>query len=547
MSVPGNQELNSLIDKVLEESWRFSPSQATLAGIHKYDREMDHVDGASRKTFLSLQKEWLAKLDEIEAGNDLDFESKLDLKVLKAELKKNILSEEMLCRAEREPSQYPGTAVFSCMIFTMRDFLSPEERYLSMIARLKEIPRYLIEAKENLRRAEFIPRLWLQMACDITSAGQSFFTQLITHNANHIPLLRNDLLAAATLASKGFDDYLKFLNNELSKKPDGSWATGEKYIEALLKDYHLLPYDSGQLEEIGLDYIRLTETALEKVAREISPGKKWAELIDEIKSDTPSAGKLLEYYREEILRSRDFVMTRDLVTIPDNENLEVIETPVTERAALPYAAYMPPAPFEEPQKGFFWVTPVNPRELNAKEQLSGHSKCAIEVRTLHEGYPGHHLQLCVANRLKSRVRRLYGTAVFVEGWALYCEELMKREGFYTGKGTELIQLKDQLWRACRVVIDMRLHSGRFGFEEAVDMLVKTARLERISAEAEVRRYSQTPTQPMSYLIGKIEIQRLAEDFRKRYPDESLRSFHDRLLSFGSVPISLARQGLMGTM
>jgi uncharacterized protein (DUF885 family) len=208
---------------------------------------------------------------------------------------------------------------------------------------------------------------------------------------------------------------------------------------------------------------------------------------------------------------------------------------------------MTPAAFEEPQRGLFWVTPIDKSNPTAaREQLAGHSRAAIEVRTLHEGYPGHHLQLCIGNRLKSRVRRIFGTAVFVEGWALYCEEMMKKEGFYTGKKTELIQLKDQLWRACRVVIDVRLHNGEFSFEEAVEMLVKTAGLERINAEAEVRRYSQSPTQPMSYLIGKIEVEGLKRDFIRKFPQISLKAFHDRLLSYGSVPITLVRKQLPGT-
>jgi uncharacterized protein (DUF885 family) len=136
--------------------------------------------------------------------------------------------------------------------------------------------------------------------------------------------------------------------------------------------------------------------------------------------------------------------------------------------------------------------------------------------------------------------------VFAEGWALYCEELMKEKGFYPDAGSIIIQLKDQLWRACRVVIDVRLHTGKFSFEDAVEMLVRTARLEEVSAEAEVRRYTQTPTQPLSYLIGRIEIERLHRDFVKKYPHVSLKDFHDRLLSYGTIPVRLVHEQLVGT-
>jgi len=148
--------------------------------------------------------------------------------------------------------------------------------------------------------------------------------------------------------------------------------------------------------------------------------------------------------------------------------------------------------------------------------------------------------------VKSKIRRLFGTPVFAEGWALYCEELMRDQGYLNDSRTRLIQLKDQLWRACRIVIDVRLHSGRMSFDEAVDMLVDVARLERTNAVAEVSRYSQTPTQPMSYLIGKIEIENLLEEYKKRFPEITLKEFHDQVLSYGTIPVALIHNSVLGT-
>jgi uncharacterized protein (DUF885 family) len=131
--------------------------------------------------------------------------------------------------------------------------------------------------------------------------------------------------------------------------------------------------------------------------------------------------------------------------------------------------------------------------------------------------------------------------VFVEGWALYCEEMMYETGYYPDAQTRLMQLAMQLWRACRVVIDVSLHDGTMSFDDAVNLLVDTAKLERVNAEAEVRRYTQSPTQPMSYIIGKIEILRLRDDYRKQQGAAyNLKEFHDHLLSYGSIPIGLVR-------
>jgi len=246
-------------------------------------------------------------------------------------------------------------------------------------------------------------------------------------------------------------------------------------------------------------------------------------------------------------RARDFVKKRDLVTIPKGESLSVMETPIFERNTIPYGAYMPPAPFEKKQQGFFWVTPVNEklRPEQQEEQLQGHNSYGAVLTALHEAYPGHHLQLVHSNKIKSRIRRQFGTSLFAEGWALYCEELMYDEGFYTKPETRLLQLKDQLWRACRVVIDVSLHTNRMSFNKAVDMLVNVAKLEPTNAIAEVKRYTFTPTQPMTYIMGKMEILKLRDDFKKlRGEAFSLKKFHDQLLSYGTIPVQMVRERML---
>jgi uncharacterized protein (DUF885 family) len=162
------------------------------------------------------------------------------------------------------------------------------------------------------------------------------------------------------------------------------------------------------------------------------------------------------------------------------------------------------------------------------------------LTNVHEGYPGHHLQLINANRHPSVLRRLFGdSSVFAEGWALYCEQMILDEGLTRDPRVRLFQLKDQLWRACRVVVDVALHTGGMAFQEAVDFMVDVAHLERFNAIGEVRRYTRSATQPMSYLVGKHQILDFREREKKRLGATfDLRAFHDRLLSFGTIPIAL---------
>jgi uncharacterized protein (DUF885 family) len=538
----------SLVDEYLEELWKYSPIQATFAGIHKYDGCLDKIDFQSRSEFINKISNWLNRLDKLETEGGLNNDNLLDLAILKANLKKDFVAEQSFNRYINDPSLYPGTIIFACLILLMRDFAPREERFRSLISRLNGIPEYLEAASENLSSAWSIPLLWYNMAFELIPSGQRFFARIISHHSGEIPSLKDEMMAAAILASKAFDRYHQFLENKLAGKASGTFACGQEYFNFLLREYHLLPYDSNELEIIGRKYINSTLKEMRQIADEIDPRKDMYALIDEIKADSPAPEELLDFYRSEMFRTREFIINRDLVTLPPDEILEIIETPDSERSTFPYAGYMSPAPFEENLHGLFWVTPIDiaATDERIREQLAGHSRAAIEIRSLHEGYPGHHLQLCLANRLPSKIRRLLGTSVFAEGWALYCENLMKKMGYYSGKRTELIQLKDQLWRACRIVIDVRLHTGTFSFADSVDMLVNVARLERSNAEAEVRRYSQDPTQPMSYLIGKMELENILADYTKQNPGRSLKEFHDRLLSYGTIPFGLIRNELLGT-
>jgi uncharacterized protein (DUF885 family) len=283
------------------------------------------------------------------------------------------------------------------------------------------------------------------------------------------------------------------------------------------------------------------------LAEKINPKKSWTEIVADLKKKHPTKENLLKFYKKEMARARDFVRKKDLVTIPKGESLSVIETPVFQRHTMPYGAYIPPAPFEKRQEGVFCVTPINeklPREQQ-EEQLQGHNSYGAKVIALHEAYPGHHLQLVHSNKVKSKIRRQFGTSLFAEGWALYCEELMYDEGFYTKTETRLLQLKDQLWRACRVVIDVSLNTYKMSFNQAVDMLVDVAKLERINAIAEVKRYTYTPTQPMTYIMGKIEILKLRDDFKNRTSKVfNLKRFHDQFLSYGTIPIQMVRERML---
>ncbi len=551
-----NRQFKKLVDQILDLRWKARPVEATFSGVHRYDHQLDRADAHFRRRYIKEARQYLKKLKAFSPsrktpskGSELSVNEQMDWSMLRDALRVEIAEDRTVRWHERSAQIYPYYALMGCYVFIMRDFAPLRTRMKSLLARLRQVPRLLKEGQENLKKGRNIPAVWTRIGIETTVGGRQFFEKMIPAFARKVPGLEQQILAANRRALSAFADYEEFLKTRLMPKSKGSFAVGKKHFDFLLSVHHQLPYTSNDLISIGNRIIRATQAEMASVARKIDRRKSWPRIVEELKRKHPAKENLLGFYRKEMARARDFVKRKDLVTIPRGESLSVVETPSFQRHTIPYGAYLPPAPFEKKQKGFFWVTPVNeklsPREQ--EEQLQGHNSYVAVITALHEAYPGHHLQLVHSNRIKSKVRRELETSLFAEGWALYCEELMYEKGFYTKPQTRLLQLKDQLWRGCRVVIDAGLHTGKMSFDQAVNMLVKVAKLEKTNAVAEVKRYTYTPTQPMTYAMGKMEILRLRDDFKAlKGRGFDLKKFHDQLLSYGTIPIQMVRERMLET-
>jgi uncharacterized protein (DUF885 family) len=185
------------------------------------------------------------------------------------------------------------------------------------------------------------------------------------------------------------------------------------------------------------------------------------------------------------------------------------------------------------------VTPSVGGDANAMRE---HNWGSISNTSIHEAYPGHHLQLTVGGRNRSLTRLLTNAPEFVEGWGMYSEQLMREQGFDAEPKFRFVMHTDAIWRACRIILDIRMHRGEVTADEAVDFLVEHTAFEEANARAEVKRYTYTPTYQLSYLLGKVLILGLREDERRRRgADFRLKDFHDTLIRAGSLPISFHRR------
>jgi uncharacterized protein (DUF885 family) len=534
-------------ERVLRTFWRHAPVNASFLGVHEYDGLLARYDPGSLAARRADLREHLRELDELRSRTrPLSADERLDLALLEGELRTTLRAEEELRIPYRNPGSYLEDATYGVYLLMMRDFAPAEERARSATLRLKEVPRLLEEARGNLAHPEEVPPLWAEMSSDATASASKFFREAIRWAEADAPSGLSDFRSASERAREAVQHYERFLAEAVRPHARGNYAVGRKMFEFLLRESHGVADSASELEAFGRAEIAATLERLREAAHRTGAEGTWEEQVEACKREIPPPDRLLPVYREEIARARGFLQDRDLFTFPPGENLEVVETPVFERKTTPFAAYVPPAPFEEKQRGYFWVTPADPDLPPAERarRTEGHILPGIPITTVHEGYPGHHLQISLANRVPSMVRRQIWTPVMVEGWALYCEEMMGEEGFYLDPRTRLLQLKDYLWRSCRVVIDVGLHTGSLPPEEAARMLVELPKLDPEGAVGEVKRYSKTPTQPLSYAVGKREIRKLRDDLKEAEGSRfSLRRFHDRLLQFGSIPVSFIRAGL----
>src|SRR5947207_8115241 len=168
------------------------------------------------------------------------------------------------------------------------------------------------------------------------------------------------------------------------------------------------------------------------------------------------------------------------------------------RPQIHIAAYDSPGPYSPDRTGWFYVTLPDPAlPASAQERiLRDHCRHELAATALHEGYPGHHLQLVHAQQQRFDTRKNVWTPVTLEGWALYCEDMMGEEGFYRSEEEQFFQRVQLLWRAARVLLDVGLHTRGMTFAQAVDYLVTHVNVERSNAEGEVRRYCGEPAYPL---------------------------------------------------
>ncbi|TMG55956.1 MAG: DUF885 domain-containing protein [Chloroflexi bacterium] len=514
-----------------------------MAGVHEHDHRFGDwtSDGfAARDRFVD---EHLVPLEAL-VEDDLFPSERIDRALILAELRGE-RALRSFARWKRQPTLYSDAITRAAVYAFMREHAPLAERVATLAERLGEAPAVLSAAKANLD-PKLTPPEWIDVALRSIPGGAKFLRETapaMLPNATSLErAAERAFRPAAEATANALEAYAAWLREDLRPRANGSFAIGRDAVDAWLRDKELVDHDAASLRSWGDEFFRETEAKLAQLSLEIGY-QDWRTAVAGLREDHPSEADLVATYRSEMERSRQAVATAQLATIPYGEDLVVEEMPEYQRPTYPYAAYVGAAPFESARKGRFWVTLPAPDddERTRRERLEGHPRAGIAVIACHEGYPGHHLQLTVSADNSSLARKSLRSNLMVEGWGLYVEELMTELGYLDAPATRLLRLKDLLWRAARVMVDVGLSTGEMTFDEAVAFMVDKPRLESPNAIAEVRRYTLNPLQPSSYALGRAAIIDLRD--RAKAAGWGMRVFHDRLLAAGSLPPKLLAMDL----
>ena len=537
---PLDAALYDLVEARFVRLIRDNPVLATSVGLHHDD---DLLGDGGRDAILGEledEREHLAAVEALDPAG-LSMQARIERELEIHNVRRAIFDIGGLRIWERRSFalDHIGDSLF--LLFA-RDHAALVDRLDAMAGRLEATATYLEEAKTRATVPQV--RRWQQIEIDAAEQLPIFFDEIVAAGTDVLPPAEQRRLERAGEAAKiAVDLYASWLEGTLPGGTD-EWAVGRERHEALVALRAFDGLDGDAILALGWERLAEERAARAAAAQEIDPRADEATVIGRVKSDQPADfDAALVAYRDSMLRARAHLIDHDLVTVPADERIDVIATPEYLRNVMPFAAYFEPAAFDAHPKGIYVVTPAVQHDPQAMRE---HNLSSISNTSIHEAYPGHHLQLDTARRLPSLTRLLTDAPEFVEGWGMYSELMMREQGFDDAPAFRVAMHTDAIWRACRMILDVRMHRGELTVDEAVDFLVEQTSFQRSNAAAEVSWYTYRPTYPLSYLLGRTMLLGLRADEQRRLGDRfSLKRFHDTLLQNGSLPISFHRRLMTG--
>jgi uncharacterized protein (DUF885 family) len=513
-------------------AWRNEnyPVGSSDSGLHTWDNRLTDYSAPKVAERAQHVRKLLEKVRGMAAAN-WSKDDRIDWMLFRAQLEGPDFNSRILQSEMTDPQLYVGECSNGIFSLLKKEYDTPRNRALAATARLQQMPAMLAQGERNLQKPV---RLFAELAIASARSIDPLFNDSLMTLARDLPPNERDHLVkardAALTAIHGLADRLeKRLSLMVAFTPMG--AADYNYY---LKNVLLLPLEAQQVEMLGRTELARYR-ALESLLSDPSLADPNSARSKNIPPDQASFLKAYESRQQEMIT---FLKEHQLVTVPDYlGRFEIRQLPEAFKPTSPGGFMNPPGLYDKDPTGFYFIPTYNPQSKNF------YIRAAIEdPRPIlgHEGIPGHFMQLSIANHLTDEIRRQHGDGVFVEGWALYGEEMLMRTGLYPENSASHGQvLRLSRYRSARIGVDVNLHTGKWTFEQAVNYFMEAGGLDREAAEGEAAGAASSPTQKISYIVGKWQIMNLLGRYRdKAGANFRLGQFHDDLIKSGSLPLSI---------
>jgi uncharacterized protein (DUF885 family) len=555
-ATPEDEEFQKLARDYIERELQANSENATELGDHRFDGQLTDYSPAARAKELAAQQAFRDKLNAID-GSQLTGPNNIDFRILKENIDYKIFQAQELKEADWNPLVYMQSLANSLYLLVARDFAPPEKRIPNLRQRMEKIPRVIAQAKANLQHS---PRVHTETAIEQTQGAVSLVREGLAPLLDQSPQLKKELAPLQEKTAAALEDYKKWLQNDLLPRSDGDFRLGPEKFRKKLRFALASDLSMEEIMKRARADLQQTQTAIYETALPLykkyfpNPDDKTladkhkvtAAVLDNLAEQHPDDATVVGYAKRIVGEATDFVKQHDLVTLPDVP-LDVIAMPEFKRGvAIAYCDS--PGPLEKNGKTFYAVAPT-PKDWSKERRESffrEYNNYMIRDLTVHEAMPGHFLQVAHANEFKAPtlIRAIFWSGTFVEGWAVYTEQLMAEAG-YGGPEVKIQQLKMRLRAICNAILDQSIHAGNMSEKEAMDLMTKEGYQQEGEAVGKWKRARLTSAQLSTYFVGATEhLDLRAAEEKKLGKDFDLKKYNDQVISYGSPPVKYVRE-LMG--
>ena len=555
-ATPQDDAFQKIARDYIEQYLQSNPEDATELGDHRFDSQLTDYSPDARAKDLATQKESRDKLNAID-GSQLTGPNNIDFRILKENIDYQIFRAEELKEADWNPLVYMQSLANSLYLLVARDFAPAEKRIPNLRQRMEGIPHVITQAKANLQHP---PRVHTETAIEQTQGAINLVREGLSPVLDRAPQMKKELTPLQEKTAAALEDYKKWLQNDLLPRSDGDFRLGADKFRKKLRFALASDLSMEEIMKRAQADLQQTQTAIYETGLPLY--KKYfpnaddktladkhavtAAVLDKLAEQHPDDATVVSYAQKILGEATDFVKQHNLVTIP-SVPLDVIAMPEFKRGvAIAYCDS--PGPLDKNGKTFFAVAPT-PKDWSKERKESffrEYNNYMIRDLTVHEAMPGHYLQLAHANefRAPTLVCAIFRSGTFIEGWAVYTEQLMAEQG-YGGPEVKMQQLKMRLRAIANAILDQSIHAGNMNEKEAMDLMMKQTFQQEGEAVAKWKRARLTSAQLSTYFVGATEhLDLRAAEEKKLGRDFDLKKYNDQVISYGSPPVKFVRE-LMG--